>query len=96
MSMATDFLQNMGNHYEATLEDVTKSASGRWVNSFEIIDELRWSNIYAQVFRFTDDSYLEFIWEQGKTECQDDHPNNVRAYLVEPQEVTVVKYVHVE
>lgn len=96
MTLARTFLESMPEGYYLDIDEIIEDADGHWIGTQDIVDEGRWINVYSQIFKFTDNSYLEFVWTRGKTEYQDGGEHaSVQAFLVEPAEVTVVKYFRV-
>lgn len=88
-----------------TLEDDEIVAEVLWSDSWygkfkelesEVVNTSRWYERVQTIYRFSDDSYLAIDCNHGLTEIQDDTPENAKAYLVEPYEVTVTKYRKVQ
>lgn len=71
-------------------DDLLDSATS--VVSRDIVNQGRWTTSYESVYRFSDNSYVEFAWDEGSTEYQDDADANLEVYEVEPYEETVIKY----
>jgi len=63
----------------------------------EIIGKSRWYLQYSQIFRDTrDSSYWEIVWSRGATENQDEGPESINVFRVEPQQVTITSFVRVK
>jgi hypothetical protein len=60
-------------------------------DSYDIVDQTRWSTYKSAVWKFDDGSYVEITWEEGSTEYQDAEPS-IAIDEVEPYEETVIKY----
>lgn len=75
-------------------EEITEGYDYEAVTSGTITSQSRWHTFYEQVFKKTSDgTYWEMTWHQGSTENQDEGPENIKIYEVEPKEVTVIQYV---
>lgn len=74
-------------------EEVLYGEDYEEVTSEQVTDTSRWHTMYEQVFKKTSDgTFWEMSWSRGSTEYQDDGPEDVEIYEVEPKEVTVVQY----
>ena len=78
-------LVNWSDHDEA---DYFKEITEETIDS-----KTRWHVHYSQVFKDTrDNTFWKLNWKRGATEYQDDD-DEVNFCQVEPQEVTIIKYV---
>lgn len=78
----------------ANVYDIVNILDGEEIHD-KVIGESRWQNIHSVVAKFGDE-YVEFQESRGATEMQDSDPVEKGDYwLVEPKEVTVIKYVKV-
>lgn len=63
----------------------------------EFVDETRWGIIYSKVIKFSDDSYIEIVFEDPATEMQEGGDyDDIDGYLVEPREVVTIIYEKVK
>jgi hypothetical protein len=84
-----------------TLQEVLwEDAEGFEIIENEIYDTSRWSTWHNLIFKH-EDKFYETQYSQGATESQDEIPweydgPEIECYLVEPKEVTTIKYVNVK
>lgn len=71
-------------------DDLLKDAKS--VISRDIVGQGRWTTSYESVYKFSDNSYVEFSWDEGSTESQEGSDPNLEVYEVEPYEETLIKY----
>jgi len=85
---------------ETLLQILDREHDTAEVISDEIVDSSRWSNHYELIFKL-DDKFYRTSYSVGATESQDEGPweyeeGEIDCTLVEPREVTVIKYVAVK
>lgn len=61
--------------------------------TYEIVGSKRWSNTTTVVYRFVDDSFVRFTWDEPATEMQEGQELNTRVKVVIPKTVETVIYV---
>ncbi|MGW9170144.1 hypothetical protein [Streptomyces decoyicus] len=95
----TNELEDIGLPFECDAED----EPGYAVELHrEQVDTRRWMSVHQLIFRAPDDGKVySVLYEQGLTEMQDDHDHwgyedRVKAIEMEPQEVTVTRWVAVQ
>lgn len=97
MSRAEEFVaafkQGADQHYEYFVDDLDME---EMTETYEIVESKRWSNTTIMVYRFADDSFVQFMWDEPATEMQDGQEWNTRAKVVVPKTVETVIYVRPE
>lgn len=93
MTQAETFVSAFGRDVDEHPDELVYGRAKEVPGTHEVVEEHRWFNLKEVVYRFPDDSFVEFTYESPSTEMQEGQEWNTNARVVVPREVVRTVYV---